>query len=237
MSSSPSSRVAMVTGSNRGVGLALARGLAERGLHVVVTARTLQAAEHTAAELRAEGLAAAGRQLDVTDPASVFRAVADTAYEHGRLDVLVNNSAVAIDRNRTLTQADMEIVKATFDTNLLGAWRCCAEAVPVMRENGYGRILNVTSHMGSLTGMGSNSPAYRISKAALNAYTRALAAEVDGENILVNAASPGLAATRLAYGSATQSAQEAAQGMLWLALLPDDGPSGGIFHGQNPLVP
>ncbi|MFB7270663.1 SDR family NAD(P)-dependent oxidoreductase [Streptomyces sp. NPDC056244] len=239
MSPSTSSRVALVTGANRGLGRALAQALAAQGLHVVVTARTYDDADRTAAELRAEGrgLAVSGRQLDVTDPASVVRAFADTAYEHGRLDVLVNNAAVALDRTRTVTEADLEIVQATMDTNVLGVWRCCAEAVPVMRENGYGRILNVTSHMGSLTGMGSTSPAYRISKAALNAYTLALAAEVEGEGILVNAASPGLAATRLAYGSATQSAQEAARDMLWLALLPDNGPRGGLFHGTQPLAP
>ncbi|MYZ37913.1 MULTISPECIES: SDR family NAD(P)-dependent oxidoreductase [unclassified Streptomyces] len=237
MTSSPVTRVALVTGANRGLGRALARQLAGQGLHVVGTARTHDVAERTAAELRAEGLAVSGQALDVTDPASVFRAFADTVHEYGRLDVLVNNSGVAIDRNKTITEADLELVKATLDTNVLGVWRCCAQAVPVMRENGYGRILNVTSHMGSLAGMGSNSPAYRISKAALNALTLALAAEVADTNILINAASPGLADTRLAYGTATQSPQDAARDMLWLALLPDDGPRGGLFHGTQPLAP
>ncbi|MGW6605426.1 SDR family NAD(P)-dependent oxidoreductase [Streptomyces sp. NPDC055036] len=235
MDTSSSPRVALVTGANRGLGLDLARGLADSGLHVVTTARTHEAAERTAAGLREAGWSASGCQLDVTDAASVFRAFADTAHQHGRLDVLVNNAAIAVDRNKTMSAPDMEIVKATLDTNLLGVWRCCTQAIPVMRAGGYGRILNVTSHMGSLSTMKSSSPSYRISKTALNAFTRALADELSGENILVNAASPGLADTRLAYGTATQSPREAAEAMVWLALLPDDGPSGGLFHGRDQM--
>ncbi|MFB8353074.1 SDR family NAD(P)-dependent oxidoreductase [Streptomyces niveus] len=229
-------RVALVTGANRGLGRALAHGLARHGLHVITTARSNDAAQRAAAELRDLGGLASGHQLDVTNPASVFRAFADTIHEHGRLDVLINSAAVAIDRNKTVSAPDMEIVQETMNANVMGVWRCCAQAVPAMRDGGYGRILNITSHMGSLSTMESSSPSYRISKAALNAFTLTLAHELAGENILVNAASPGLADTRLAYGHATQSAEAAAEAMLWLALLPDSGPTGGIFHGPDRMA-
>jgi NAD(P)-dependent dehydrogenase (short-subunit alcohol dehydrogenase family) len=229
-------RVALVTGSNRGLGLAIVRGLAELGLHVVLTARSDQAAEVAAAPLIAEGLPVSAHQLDVTDVASVSRAIADVAFDHGRLDVLVNNAAVAIDRGLDASTLDQERVKATFETNVFGAWRCVSAVVPVMKEQGYGRILNLTTHMASLSTMKSGSPSYRVSKAGVNALTKVLADELREHNILVNAASPGRADTRLAYGRADRTPEEAASTMLWLATLPDDGPTGGLFFGREALA-
>src|SRR2546423_15068176 len=110
-------RVALVTGANRGLGLGIARALAKPGLQVVVTSRSKQAAEAAASELVAEGLSASSHQLDVTDPASVVRAVADTGFRYGRLDALVNNAAIAIDRQQLASAADMERVRATLDAN------------------------------------------------------------------------------------------------------------------------
>jgi NAD(P)-dependent dehydrogenase (short-subunit alcohol dehydrogenase family) len=228
-------RVALVTGANRGLGAAVARGLAERGLHTVVTARNAQSAESAAAEMAATGLSVTGHELDVTDPASVVRAVADTAYTFGRLDVLVNNAAVAIDRGVRAATSDMERVKATLDANLLGAWRCCTAVIPEMLRNGYGRIVNVTTHMAMLSTMAKGSPAYRVSKTGLNALTLILADEFRGSNILVNAASPGRVDTRLAYGAAERTPTEAADTFVWLATLPDDGPTGQILHGRHPM--
>jgi NAD(P)-dependent dehydrogenase (short-subunit alcohol dehydrogenase family) len=228
-------RVALVTGSNRGLGLAIVRGLAQQGLHVVLTARSEQAAEAAAAPLIAEGLPVSAHQLDVTDVASVSRAVNDVTFEHGRLDVLVNNAAVAIDRGLDASSLDQERVKATFETNVFGAWRCISSVVPAMKEQGYGRILNLTTHMAGLSTMKSSSPSYRVSKTALNALTKVLADELHEHNILVNAASPGRADTRLAYGKAEQTPEQAAGTMLWLAMLPGDGPTGGLFFGREAL--
>jgi NAD(P)-dependent dehydrogenase (short-subunit alcohol dehydrogenase family) len=229
-------RVAVVTGANRGLGLAIATGLARRGLHVVLTARRLPDAEAAAGPLRDEGLLVQVGELDVTDPISVFRLFADVGRDLGRLDVLVNNAGVAIDRNRRPSAHDVGKIRSTLDANLLGPWQCCMEAVPLMREGGYGRITNVSSRMGSLALMESaGSPAYRVSKAALNALTRVFAAETADENILVNAVSPGTVATRLSYGSAKQTPEQAAEDLLWLSELPDDGPTGGFFHGREHL--
>lgn len=228
-------RVAVVTGANRGLGLAITTALAQQGLHVVLTARDANAAESSATQLSAQGLPVSSHQLDVTDPASVVRAMADTAYQRGRLDVLVNNAAVAIDRHHTAASADMERVQATLQANLLGAWRCCTAAIPEMRKNSYGRIVNVTTHMASFANLGAGSVAYRISKTGLNALTRVLADELRDENILVNAASPGRADTRLAYGHADRTPDQAADDFIWLATLPDDGPTGELFHQRNRL--
>ncbi len=224
-------RVAVVTGANRGLGLAITSALAQQRLHVVLTARDPQAADHAAAALSAQGLPVSSHQLDVTDPASVVRAMADTAYSYGRLDVLVNKAAVAIDRHHTAVNADMERVHAT----LLGAWRCCTAAIPEMRKNAYGRIVNVTTHMSTFANLGTGSVAYRVSKTGLNALTRILAAELHDENILVNAASPGRTDTRLAYGHADRTPDQAADDLVWLATLPDNGPTGDLFHQRHKL--
>ncbi|MEU8182058.1 SDR family oxidoreductase [Micromonospora sp. NPDC049047] len=232
---SEANRVAVVTGSNRGLGKAIARGLAETGAHVVVTARTEGAAHRAATELLVDGLSASGQQLDIADPASVARAMADVGYQHGRLDILVNNAGIAIDRGQAAASADIEKVRATLDTNIMGTWRCCTAAIPEMRKSGYGRIVNVTSHMGTFGEMGTGSVSYRVSKAGVNALTCILAAELKDDGILVNAASPGKVDTRLAYGKANSTPDEAADTFVWLATLPPDGPTGGLFYQRRPL--
>jgi NAD(P)-dependent dehydrogenase (short-subunit alcohol dehydrogenase family) len=228
-------RVALVTGANRGLGRAIAEGLARRGHHVVIGARQEAAARATAAELVADGLTASGHGLDVDDPAGVVRTTRDVANQLGRLDVLVNNAGIAIDGGQPAAGPDFERVRATLETNLLGAWRCVGAAVPEMRRHGYGRIVNVTSHLGSLATMADTNVSYRVSKAALNALTRVLAAELAGTGILVNAASPGRVATRMAHGETLRTPAEGADTAIWLATLPDDGPSGGLFADRLPL--
>ena len=228
-------RVAVVTGSNRGLGKAIARGIAETGAHVVVTARTEETAACAAGELVAEGLSASGHQLDIADPASVARTMADVGYQYGRLDILVNNAGIAIDRGQAAASADFEKVRATLDTNILGTWRCCTAAIPEMRKNRYGRIVNVTSHMGTFSEMDTGSVSYRVSKAGVNALTCILAAELKNDGILVNAASPGKVDTRLAYGKATCTPEQAAETFVWLATLPSDGPTGELFFQRRRL--
>lgn len=231
-----SRRVALVTGSSRGLGLAIAQGLGKRGLAVVVTGRSEAAAQNAADRLRAEDLPEViPHQLDVSDPASVYRVFAETERAFGRLDILVNNAGLAIDRHYQPSTSDMERVATTIGTNVLGAWRCTIEALRLMRVGGYGRVVNISSGMGSLTSMKSNSPAYRVSKAALNALTCCFADEVAEENILINAVSPGVVNTRMNYGAAAQDPASAAESLLWLATAAEDGPRGRFFEGERQI--
>ncbi|TLQ48101.1 SDR family NAD(P)-dependent oxidoreductase [Streptomyces marianii] len=234
--SSVTPRVAVVTGSNRGLGLAIGRALARTGDHVVVvTGRSEQDAQSAAARLRLDTEVMA-HTLDVTDPASVCQLFADVERNYGRLDALVNNAGIAIDWHLRATTIDMETARATLETNLFGAWRCAQAAIALMRVHDYGRIVNVTSCLGSLERMEADCPAYRISKAALNALTRILAAETEDENIKVNAASPGSGVdTRMTRGTPALSADQAADSLLWLTCCPPDGPTGGFFLGREQL--
>lgn len=243
-------RIAVVTGAGRGLGPAIADALARRGLDVVLTARryadAVSAAEALATSVHVTPFETAEpidlprvipAQLDVTDPVSVAQLFTAVERHLGHCDVLVNNAAIAIDKPALPSRPDFESLHATFDVNLFGAMRCCARAVPLMRAGGYGRITNISSHMGSsaLT-RGPGSPAYAMSKAALGKYTTLLAAETRQDGILVNAASPDTVATRMNYGSPRYTPEEAAESLVWLSLLDDDGPTGKFYSGRD-IVP
>jgi NAD(P)-dependent dehydrogenase (short-subunit alcohol dehydrogenase family) len=230
-----SQRVALVSGANRGIGLETVRQLAAKRLTVVLTSRDLAAGDAAARKLAAEGLAVVARQLAVTDPASVTRLAAAVEAEFGRLDALVNNAGVYLDQGRQGVDADLDAVRQTLETNLFGAWRLCQAFLPLMRRGGYGRIVNVSSGMGQLNDMGGGSPGYRVSKTALNALTCILADELRGTGILVNAACPGWVRTEMGGREAPRSVEQGADTPVWLATLPDDGPTGGFFRDRKPI--
>jgi NAD(P)-dependent dehydrogenase (short-subunit alcohol dehydrogenase family) len=225
-------RVALVSGANRGLGRETARQLADQRLRVIVGSRDLAAGE---AEAAAMGPRATARRLDVTEQATVDDLFAWIRDELGRLDVLVNNAGIGGDHLPGGVEANLEGVKNVLETNLFGAWRLAEAAVPLMRENGYGRIVNVSSGMGQLSDMGGGNPGYRVSKTSLNAMTRILAAELAGENILVNSVCPGWVRTDMGGQNARRSVEEGADGIVWLATLPDGGPSGDFFRDRKPI--
>jgi NAD(P)-dependent dehydrogenase (short-subunit alcohol dehydrogenase family) len=229
-------RVAVVTGANRGIGFEIVRQLARRGVRVVLTARDSQKGEAARARLAGEGLDVAFRALDVRD-ADQGRAVAAwVERELGQLDILVNNAGVLIDPKGTrAATVDGEVLRETLETNVVGALLATQACLPLMRARGYGRIVNVSSELGQLASMGVGTPAYRISKAALNALTRALAAELSGTNVKANAMSPGWVRTDIGGPAAPRSVEEGADTAVWLATLPDDGPSGGFFKDRTPI--
>jgi NAD(P)-dependent dehydrogenase (short-subunit alcohol dehydrogenase family) len=226
------SRVALVTGANRGIGLEVARQLAGRGLTVVAGTRDDAAGRTTAAGIEGNVLS---RQLDVTDQASVDAVFDWIESELGRLDVLVNNAGIAPDGSGSGIEPDLDVVQQALDTNLFGAWRMARRAIPLMRRGGYGRIVNVSSGAGQLSDMNGGAPAYRVSKTALNAMTRILNAELQGSGILVNSVCPGWVRTDMGGSSARLSVEEGADTPVWLATLPDDGPSGGFFRNREPI--
>jgi NAD(P)-dependent dehydrogenase (short-subunit alcohol dehydrogenase family) len=231
-------RVALVTGGNRGIGLEVCRQLSGLGYRVVVAARDRARAAEAARALGgwAHGDAIAV-ELDVNDDGSVRAAFEEAVKRFGAVDVLVNNAGIAIDgpEHRAL-MPDLAKVQFTLETNLFGAWRCAVEAIPVMRARGYGRIVNLSSTQASLElTQTPGSPAYRISKAGLNMLTRVLAAEVERDGILVNAASPGYTRTDMSPDS-DRPVEQGADTPVWLATLPDDGPTGGFFYERKPLA-
>jgi NAD(P)-dependent dehydrogenase (short-subunit alcohol dehydrogenase family) len=230
-------RVAVVTGANRGIGLVIVRELAHRGLRVVLTARDAAKGESARARLRAQGLNVGFHALDVRDAEQSRAAAAWVEREFGQLDVLVNNAGVLSDpKGVRASTVDPAVLRDALETNAIGALAVTQACLPLMRRGGYGRIVNVSSELGQLASMGSGTPAYRVSKAALNAITRTLAAELAGTNIKVNAMSPGWVRSDMGGPSAPRSLEQGADTAVWLATLPDDGPSGAFFKDRSPIV-
>ena len=228
-------QVALVTGANRGIGLEVVRQLAERGFAVVLTARDPRKAWRAALSLAGEGLNVIPLKLDVTDAGSVAEAAGFVEGRFGRLDVLVNNAAVLYDTWQHAADADLGTVREAFETNTLGAWRAAQAFIPLLRKSRHGRLVNVSSESGSLASMGGGTPAYSVSKAALNALTRMLADELRPSRVLVNSVCPGWVATEMGGPHAPRTPAEGAAGVVWAATLPDDGPTGGFFRDGHPL--
>ncbi len=227
-------RVALVTGANRGIGLEVCRQLAGRGLRVILTAREADKGQAAAGQLGREGLDVAFHPLDVTDPGSVDAARAWVEAQVGRLDVLVNNAAVYLDENVSIFDVALPTFRATLEANLYGPLYLCRAFVPDMRRRGYGRVVNVSSESGQLSTMGGYTAAYAISKTALNALTRVIAAEA-GPRVKVNAVCPGWVRTDMGGPHASRSVAEGADSIVWLATLPDSGPTGGFFQDRRPI--
>ena len=187
----PASQVAVVSGGNRGLGLEVVRTLAERGMRVVLGSRSVEHGRDALELLGGLADRVAVRQLDITSETSVAHLAGWLHQRLGRCDVLVNNAAVLLDDDRDSATADLDMVRRTLETNLFGTWRLTQAIVPLMRAGRYGRIVNVTSGLASLTAMRRGYPAYRVSKVAVNALTRMLADELAADGILVNACCPG----------------------------------------------
>jgi NAD(P)-dependent dehydrogenase (short-subunit alcohol dehydrogenase family) len=223
-------RTALVTGANRGIGLAVAHGLGERGFRVLAGARDPRRGEEAVRALRAAGHDARAVVLDVTDEATVAAAV---AAAEGRLDVLVNNAGIY--PGGRASKLDLAVAEEAWQINALGAWRVAEAVIPLMRAAGWGRIANVSSQAGSLATMDASMPAYNVSKAALNAMTRVLAADLRGTGVLVNAVCPGWVRTDMGGPGASRSLEEGAASVLWAVDLGDGGPTGGFFRDGRPL--
>lgn len=239
--SKPARRVALVTGAAKGIGLATAEGLARQGMKVWLSARDERKVREAARGLQERGLAVVPLVLDVTDDAQAASAVAAIEREDGRLDVLVNNAAVLLDEGRRAVDLDVETLRTTLETNLFGPLRLCRTVLPGMRRRRHGRIVNVSSTAGSFADMSApgafddfDASAYSVSKAALNALTVLLARDVRGENVLVNSMCPGWVRTDMGGQRAPLSPEQGADTALFLATLPDGGPTGGFFFERKP---
>ncbi|TMK39413.1 MAG: SDR family oxidoreductase [Actinobacteria bacterium] len=229
--------VALVTGANRGIGREVARQLAGRGYRVILSARDEGKAGEAARVIAEDtGAEVTPLRLDVSDPASIA-AAAERVADDGRLDVLVNNAGVGTDWGVAGSDPDFGAIQAALETNFYGAYRLTVALLPVLRASEHPRIVNVSSGMGGVAEMGGWTPGYRVSKAALNAMTRILSTELRDDGVLVNSACPGFVNTDMGgqFG-AKKPVEDGAAGVVWLATLPDDGPSGGFFRDGKPLA-
>ena len=223
------STVALVTGGNRGIGLEVCRQLAQKGYAVILGSRDAARGEEAAKRLQDEGLNVVPKQLDVTDESTLQEVYRWLENEHGRLDVLINNAGVDYDTDQNVLTADLDRVKHVFEVNTLGPWRVAQTFVPLLKRSEHARLVNVSSGAGALSSMSGGTPAYSMSKAALNALTLMLSAELKSSGVLVNAAGPGWVATDMG-GSGGRPIEEGGSSVVWVATLPDDGPTGGFFR-------
>lgn len=224
---------AVVTGANRGIGRDVARQLTEKGFTVVLGARRLATGKQVAHELDPTGERVLPCQLDVTDPGSVAAMADWVTATLGRCDVLVNNAAIDYDTDQRAVDADLHRVQHAMQTNLFGAWQTTQALLPLLRRSAHPRIVNVSSEGGSISQMIGGTPAYSVSKAALNALTRLLAGELTDDRILVNAVCPGWTDTDMGQGG--RPVEHGAASVLWAVTLPDDGPTGGFYRDGHAL--
>ncbi len=237
-------KVALVTGANKGIGLEVAKSLAQQGCTVLLGVRDLSRGEEAAEKLAQQGVEVAPIDLDLNDSGSVRAAAQQIAEQHGRLDILVNNAGIADKADGPPSSASIDAVERILRTNLLGSIAVTQAMLPLLRKSSAGRIVNVSSGLGSLTLAGDPehfysgilSIGYCASKAALNMFTVKLARELAGTAIKVNSADPGYTATDLNGHSGYQTIEQGAAETIRLALLPDDGPTGS-FSDMAGLVP
>lgn len=230
-------RIALVTGANRGLGLETCRQLAKKGILVLLSSRSAEKGQVATQQLKSEGLEVVYLQLDVANPTSIDHAFEFVSKEFGRLDILINNAGIYWDESyeSPLLTTPIDTIQTSLETNTYGPIRMIQKFVPLMKKSPSGRIVNVSSGMGQLADMNGGSPAYRLSKTALNAVTRITAAELKGSDILVNSVCPGWVRTDMGGPEADLTPAEGADTIVWLATLPPEGPTGGFFRERKTI--
>lgn len=233
-------KTALITGANKGIGLAIAQGLGALGYTLAVGARDDARREAAVERLRATGIDSFGVSLDVTSDDSVAAAAATIEQTAGRLDVLVNNAGIAGETGggeQDPTTLDLDVVRTVLDTNVFGVVRVTNAMLPLLRRAPSPRIVNASSNMGSLTlRTGPQLSAYAPSKTMLNSITVQYARRLEGTNVIINAYCPGYVATDFTGHNSDRTPEEGAAIAVKLATLPDDGPRGGFFD-DNGVVP
>ena len=237
------SRIALVTGATRGIGLETVRQLAEGGVHTLLAGRDRGRAVEAALRLQARGLPVEAIALDVADADSIASAAADVERRHGRLDILVNNAGIlADDPARGVSGQSLDVWRSTFETNVFGLIAVTQAFLPLLRRSTAGRIVNVSSALGSIALHADPAsfiydmkiPAYNVSKSAVNAWTVQLAWELKDSTTKVNTIHPGYVRTDMNHVDGEQRGEldvpEGARTSVRLALVDAAGPNGGFFH-------
>jgi NAD(P)-dependent dehydrogenase (short-subunit alcohol dehydrogenase family) len=237
--------IALVTGANKGIGFEIARDLGAQGIIVLLGCRNENLGQTAAGILQREGLDVRPLHLDVTDGATIRAAAARIEADFGRLDILVNNAGVALERMAKPSEVPLDVVRRVYEVNVFGAIATMQAMLPLLAKSERGRIVNVSSTLGSVgmaaggsqaAGFLPNILAYNSSKSALNSATVQFARELRGTPIKVNAACPGYCATDLNGNSGPRTARQGAQTPVRLATLPDDGPTGGFFNDEGAVA-
>lgn len=230
-------KIALVTGSNKGIGLELVRQLSRAGVFTFLTSRNERKGLEAQAELAKEGVQAGFLHMDVTNLISIHAAARHIEEQHGKLDILVNNAGILPDEDAESGGLIIppDIVRSVFETNTLGPLQVCQVMLPLLRKSPAGRIINISSGMGSLADMDGGYPAYRISKTALNAVTRILATELADSGITVNSVCPGWVQTDMGSPSAAITTDQSANGILPLLLSDTPGPTGQFLRDGRPI--
>jgi len=234
-----SQKIALVTGATRGIGLETVRQLAQAGVHTLLAGRNRERAVAAALKLQADGLPVEAIALDVTDPKSIAAAVAEVRERHGRLDILVNNAGILLDEfGRAPSEQTLETWRKTFDTNVFALVAVTQAFLPLLKASQAGRIVNVSSLLGSVTLHNDPTspiydfkvPAYNVSKSAVNAWTVQLAYELRDTPIKVNTIHPGYVKTDMNSGEGAMEIPEGAKSSVDMALIGADGPTGSFTH-------
>ncbi|TGM57256.1 SDR family NAD(P)-dependent oxidoreductase [Leptospira vanthielii] len=226
-------RIALVTGANRGIGKQVSIDLAKLGIYVLIGARNPGEAEDTLAAVKAVGKGEI-ISLDVSKEQSIGGALDTITGSFGKLDILVNNAGIFADPG-SFYDTTSEDLHRTLLANLYGPFRLIQTFLPMMIQNNFGRIVNVSSGMGQLSDMGGGYPAYRISKTAINALTSLSSVEAVGKNIKINSVCPGWVKTDMGGASATRPVEKGAETIVWAATLPDSGPTGKFFRDKKEI--
>ncbi|MES2709470.1 MAG: SDR family oxidoreductase [Verrucomicrobiota bacterium] len=238
------SKLALITGANKGIGLETARQLASQGVRVLLGARDAARGQEAADLLKAEGLPVSFLQIDVTDSASIQAAAEKVAAEHPHLDILVNNAGVLLEtRGQAPSELPLSLWRETFNTNVFGLVEVTAAFLPLLKRSPAARIVNLSSILGSITNHAdpespiyqSKLAAYSSSKAAVNAWTVQLAYELRETPHKVNSVHPGWVQTDMGGEEAPMAIPDGAKTSVRLALLESDGPNGGFFHMDDTL--
>lgn len=229
-------KIAIVTGANRGIGFETCRQLSQKGILTILTSRNEADGKAAVASLINEGGDLIYHQLDVSDSGSIERLKAFVNDNFYQCDILVNNAGVFLDRSVSIFELSTLTLQDTLEINFLGALNMCREFLPMMQKSGYGRIVNVSSSMGSISNMGGGSAAYKLSKLSMNGMTRIMADEIKDGNIKINTMAPGWVRSDMGGANAPRSLAQGADTIIWLATLPDDGPTGGFFEDRAPAA-
>jgi NAD(P)-dependent dehydrogenase (short-subunit alcohol dehydrogenase family) len=230
--------IALVTGANRGIGYEICRSLARQGCNVILTSRDpdkgLQAVEKLSRDHTTTGRILF-HELDIARQQSIDDIYCWIIERYGHLDILVNNAAIYLDEGRSVFDIDENLMRQTMEVNFYGAFRMCRRFVPLMKQNGFGRIVNVSSGYGAMSEMAGYTAAYRISKASLNALTLIMADELRNTSIKVNAVCPGWVSTNMGGSMAPTSPRSAAEDIAHFGMINESGPTGGFFRFRKKI--